>query len=68
MAKFLETIGFREWVLKHVPAQEYLPNANGVYENDLNQIDEAGRQPRFTQCSPSEDAMGLPKRKSGITA
>ena len=35
VAKFLERIGFREWVLKHVPVEENSPNAKGIYEKVL---------------------------------
>jgi hypothetical protein len=32
VAKFLERIRFREWVLAHVPVEEHSPNAKGIYE------------------------------------
>jgi hypothetical protein len=35
VAKFLERIGFRDWVLAHVPVQERSPNAKGIYEKVL---------------------------------
>jgi hypothetical protein len=35
VAKFLERIAFREWVLKHVPVEEHSPNAKGIYEKVL---------------------------------
>ncbi|MGQ9661471.1 MAG: hypothetical protein ACUVWX_03925 [Kiritimatiellia bacterium] len=35
VAKFLERIGFREWVLAQVPVQERSPNAKGIYEKVL---------------------------------
>ncbi len=35
MAKFLERIGFREWVERHWPVEERSPNAKGVYEKVL---------------------------------
>ncbi len=35
VAKFLERIGFREWVVKHVPVEEHSPNAKGIYEKVL---------------------------------
>jgi hypothetical protein len=35
VAKFLERIRFREWVLKHVPVEEHSPNAKGIYEKVL---------------------------------
>ena len=35
VAKFLERIGFRDWVLAHVPVQEQSPDAKGIYEKVL---------------------------------
>jgi len=35
VAKFLERIRFREWVLAHVPIDETSPNAKGIYEKVL---------------------------------
>ena len=35
VAKFLERIQFREWVLAHVPVEEQSPNAKGIYEKVL---------------------------------
>ncbi|MGA9046327.1 transposase [Sulfuricurvum sp.] len=35
VAKFLERIRFREWVLEHMPVEERSPNAKGVYEKVL---------------------------------
>ena len=35
VAKILERIGFREWVLAHVPVEELSPNAKGIYEKVL---------------------------------
>jgi hypothetical protein len=35
VGKFLERIGFREWVLAQVPIEERSPNAKGVYEKVL---------------------------------
>jgi len=35
VAKFLERIRFREWVLRHVPMEEHSPNAKGIYEKVL---------------------------------
>lgn len=35
VAKFLERIRFREWVLDHVPIEEKSPNAKGIYEKVL---------------------------------
>lgn len=35
VAKFLERIRFREWVLTHVPIEENSPNAKGIYEKVL---------------------------------
>jgi len=35
VAKFLERIGFREWVLAHMPIVENSPNAKGLYEKVL---------------------------------
>lgn len=35
VAKFLERIRFREWVLKSVPVEEHSPNAKGIYEKVL---------------------------------
>ena len=35
VAKFLERIRFREWVLAHVPIEETSPNAKGIYEKVL---------------------------------
>jgi len=35
VAKFLERIGFREWVLAQVPVEEHSPNAKGIYEKVL---------------------------------
>ena len=35
VAKFLERIRFREWVLAHVPITEESPNAKGIYEKVL---------------------------------
>lgn len=31
VAKFLERIGFRAWMLTHIPVEETSPNAKGVY-------------------------------------
>jgi hypothetical protein len=35
VAKFLERIGFREWVERHIPIEEKSPNAKGVYAKIL---------------------------------
>ena len=35
VAKFLERIRFREWVVAHVPIEEHSPNAKGIYEKVL---------------------------------
>jgi hypothetical protein len=35
VAKFLERIGFREWVLAQMPIAENSPNAKGIYEKVL---------------------------------
>jgi len=35
VAKFLERIGFRHWVLTHAPVQERSPNAKGIDEQVL---------------------------------
>ncbi len=35
VAKFLERIRFREWVLGHVFVEEHSPNAKGIYEKVL---------------------------------
>jgi hypothetical protein len=35
VAKFLERIGFRDWVLEHMPVEERSPNAKGLYEKVL---------------------------------
>ena len=35
VAKFLERIRFRAWVLAHVPVEEHSPNAKGIYEKVL---------------------------------
>ena len=35
VAKFLERIRFREWVLANIPSQEISPNAKGIYEKIL---------------------------------
>lgn len=38
IGKFLEVIGFREWVEKHIPITESSPYAKGVYEKVLGQL------------------------------
>lgn len=38
IGKFLEVIGFREWVEKHIPITESSSNAKGVYEKVLGQL------------------------------
>lgn len=35
VAKFLERIRFRDWVMEHIPIKETSPNAKGVYEKVL---------------------------------
>jgi hypothetical protein len=61
VAKFLERIQFRDWVLAHVPVQEQSPNAKGIYEKVLalllTSLTGGTRFSHVTWCSHGLEAL-----------